>query len=94
MSKEKIVENPKLEEFKSRLRGWVTSPDGEDFCPKSWAEYLKKRRAEDDPSGKILEMVKSDSKSTSKLAETRKAFDGWFVMCAEENCREEVFIPF
>ena len=91
--KEKIkkIEDPKLVEFRKSLRDWVTSPDGEDFCPESWERYLAKIRGKD---SKLELIVKEDSRPTSSIAETRKASDGWLVMCSEEGCKNEVFLPF
>ena len=88
--KNKKIEDPKLVEFRKSIKGWMTSPDGEDFCPESWERYLAKIREKD---SKLELIVKKDSRPTSSVAETRKASDGWLVMCGEESCKNEVFLP-
>ena len=68
-----------FQEFLAKLEGWKTSPDGEDFCPECWNQYLQRF------SRKVRDAVKEDSIKTSKVAESRKVSDGWWVGCASCN---------
>ena len=78
-----------LKEFRGHLWGWMTNPDGEDFCPTCFHQvYLKRIPAEG------RSQVKDDSNPTKDYAETRKARDGWLVMCDNMKCTAVVFVPF
>jgi hypothetical protein len=77
-----------LSVFKNTLErgGWMTSPDGEDYCSKCWQKYLGKFNEN------FSKQVEKDSKSTAELAKTRKSADGWYVRC--ELCDAEVAVQY
>jgi hypothetical protein len=87
---EAAVEKPPLTKFKEMLKGWMTSPDGEDYCPDCWEKYLEKCGKE------IEEMIKKTSHPAASwpkkvMEKTRKAADGWYASC--EGCKKYIFVP-
>ena len=74
-----------LNHFTDKLRGWKTSPDGEDFCPKCWEEYIDNVKKQDVD---IAEMMVKDGCDTATVAETRRSRDGWFTICCKCNQEE------
>ena len=97
MTKKRKGKSP-LELFQERLAGWMTDPDGFDHCPSCWKEWLGKFGPEH--RGLILE----DAESTGKkhIAERRKCFEGFGVVCEgvssnpiafSEGCAESVVVP-
>ena len=82
-----------LQKFKEALKGWRTSPDGEDFCPDHWGVYLDKF----DERGRKI--ITSYSQATQKLAGYRKMRDGWGTICQYEGkdkkaCGRSVSVPY
>jgi hypothetical protein len=87
--KEKIAEvNNKFVQFLHELKGWMTSPDGEDFCPECWKQYLDKLTG----AQRVMALDNSGSTAGKHTAKTRKAADGWLAFC--EKCGKDVFVPY
>lgn len=72
--------------FKKQLEGWMASPDGQDYCPKCWPQFLEKFEP------KHRGMVIKDARPTAAVAEPRKSSDGWLAIC--ESCGTDVFTPY
>ncbi len=79
------VERGVLGKFREKLEGWMTSADGDDYCPDCWKKYLSQFDAQ------LQESVKKDAKPTAQkdIAKTRKILEGYQAIC--EKCAKEIF---
>ncbi len=78
-----------LEKFKSKIKGWMTLPEGTDYCPHCWEKM--------DKMNKLTEGMKKDARPTIEFVEKRKGTEGWSVICqTHDPARKdgEEFVPF
>jgi len=68
-----------LSDFKEKLLGWMTDPDGKDHCRGCWNKHLKD--LEENQSENFLSDFLERSQPTVKFADSRKAYNGWYVRC-------------
>ena len=84
-----------LEKFKAELKGWRSSPDGEDFCPDCWPKKLARLRINRDNSNsrdeEIINIFTNDSTPLDDIAKSRKIKDGYMALCS--ICKKEAFAP-
>jgi len=75
-----------LEKFKDVLKGWMTNPDGDDYCPVCWEIYFESFRRDEE----LIYLIETMSKTTFTLVVQRKILDDCLVTCSD--CGRMVFI--
>ncbi|OGY99286.1 MAG: hypothetical protein A2945_04930 [Candidatus Liptonbacteria bacterium RIFCSPLOWO2_01_FULL_52_25] len=82
---ESVPEEGSIETFRRRVGGWMTAPEGVDYCPLCWR--LEKE------SPLFSKNVQDASKPTAEFAHQREGTDGWSAICQNRKCRNKVFVP-
>lgn len=78
-----------LSGFRKEIKGWKTTPKGEDFCPVCWQKFLTEFPGSPKEKKKIKE--NSQPTSTKSIAEKRCTLEVWFVRCF--NCEVIISVP-
>ncbi len=81
-----LPETRSFEGFKEKIKGWMTTPEGVDYCPFCWAVAENTRP--------LLKKAKNAARPTVEIAEQRKGTDAWYVACQKCDREVEVFVAY